>query len=433
MSLADFFDRIGNNFATNFDNAGPQGLASLGAAIASAPRNQWGAGIANGMAQFRQIGDQNKKKAALSEALKGAMGDLSPQQRAFLSAVEPDQQASILGTQLFKEKEKSNGPFPGHGFEAAVANILARGANDPAFRQTPEYKLAEADWQKIQMLPGAGPNGETLTSRRNLPAGLIQAPAGPMPAPQVPMAPTQRPGPVAPPVRRLTPPPANLKPDSPGQFFNPDMHPELYDPSLAQPPAPGAATSAGGLTTAIVPGTNKAPIEGQIKNQSFYVRQRAAEKTLQEPGALDDYMHWSNGLAREAGMGFLQGGKSQAVDASGDEWVNALLRPDSGAAIPDAEMARYRATYVPEWGDKPEKLAQKKAARVRAAEATKAGLTPAQIVEAEAVIAKNPNPVLDKWPTPPQGAINMLKMKRDKATFDEKYGPGAADKYLGGK
>lgn len=115
MSLADFFDRIGNNFATNFDNAGPQGLASLGAAIASAPRNQWGAGIANGLAQFRQIGDANKKKMALSEALKGAMGGFSPEQQAFMSALEPDQQANILGSQLFKtpaekwEQVDSNG------------------------------------------------------------------------------------------------------------------------------------------------------------------------------------------------------------------------------------------------------------------------------------------------------------------------------------
>src|SRR3990167_4429971 len=83
MALADFFGRLGDNFSRNWDAAGPQGLASLGAAIASAPRNQWGTGLAQGLAGFRAEAEKNQKKAKLTEALKG-LGGTTPQQQMLL-------------------------------------------------------------------------------------------------------------------------------------------------------------------------------------------------------------------------------------------------------------------------------------------------------------------------------------------------------------
>jgi hypothetical protein len=102
MSLADFLDRIGTNFQTKFDAAGPQGLAQLGLSIASVPRNQWGTGLAAGLAQFGATANQNIKKKSLADALSGAMGDLTPQQQAFLKAMDPEQASQIVGSQLFK-------------------------------------------------------------------------------------------------------------------------------------------------------------------------------------------------------------------------------------------------------------------------------------------------------------------------------------------
>ena len=101
MALGEWLGGLGDRFTGNISAAGPQGLASLGAAIAGAPRNQWGTGLAQGLAGLSQAAQANKKKASLAEALKGAMGNLTPQQQAFLSAVDPSQASEIIGSQLF--------------------------------------------------------------------------------------------------------------------------------------------------------------------------------------------------------------------------------------------------------------------------------------------------------------------------------------------
>lgn len=112
MSLADFFDRIGTNFSNNLSDAGPQGLASLGAAIASAPRRQWGAGLAQGLGGMVQTAQAERKKRSLADALEGAMGGMNPQQAAFAKAVmqsDPSQAVGLIGQQLFtKPADKPN-------------------------------------------------------------------------------------------------------------------------------------------------------------------------------------------------------------------------------------------------------------------------------------------------------------------------------------
>lgn len=267
MSLADFFDRIGNNFATNFENGGGQGLASLGAAIASAPRNQWGAGIAQGLGQFRQIADQNKKKASLAEALKG-MPDLNPLQRMLIENY-PEAAVPQLAENVFKPKEKQGGPFAGTAFDASAANILVRG-NQPgpdaeAIRGSTEYSIAYANMTQPKVITDA--EGRQVLYRPEVPKGIAPPMSsqptgfGPMSAPAQP---APRPGPVAPPMGRPTPPPANLKPDAPGTFFEPDMHPELYDPSKAAPSAPVVSAVPGGGTTTVIPGTGQKPGEGEV-------------------------------------------------------------------------------------------------------------------------------------------------------------------------
>lgn len=434
MALADFFGRLGDNFSRNWDAAGPQGLASLGAAIASAPRNQWGTGLAQGLAGFRAEAEKNQKRSKMLDALKGIASN--PKQSALLEALGPDNAEALLpvfAKSVFDDEKKDSGPFAGTGFDASAANILVAAQADPSLRSRPEYAIAYANLTSPRVV--MGPDGNQMLYTPPVPQGIAPPSAGGQMAPPTPRAPvsTMRPSIPPTPTGTPTPPPANITPDKPGVFFEPDMHPELYAPTDAQEPpgtTPTITAVPGGITP--IPGTGKAPIETQIKNQSFYIRQRASEETLNDPTAIEKFLDPSNAIPRSIGMGFLQSGPAQAVDQAGDEWVNALLRPDSGAAIPPAELATYRATYVPEWGDKPEKIAQKRAARVRAAEGIRAGLSPAQVVEAERVIARNPNPTLGKkFPAPPPEAVRDLKMRRDKAAFDEVFGPGAADKYLG--
>lgn len=58
----------------------------------------------------------------------------------------------------------------------------------------------------------------------------------------------------------------------------------------------------------------------------------------------------------------------QVADTNQDEFIAASLRQDSGAAIPEEEMARQRRIYFPMPGDGPEVIEAKRKARLRAIE-----------------------------------------------------------------
>lgn len=58
----------------------------------------------------------------------------------------------------------------------------------------------------------------------------------------------------------------------------------------------------------------------------------------------------------------------QQYENAGDQFITAILRPESGATITEDEMETARRMYVPLPGDSPELLKQKEAARTRAIE-----------------------------------------------------------------
>lgn len=180
------------------------------------------------------------------------------------------------------------------------------------------------------------------------------------------------------------PMPPGIKPDMPGVFYEPEMHPELYGDAPQPAPAPG------GGTITVIPGTGKTPTEAQAKSGEFYTRMMGAENTLSDKNSSALYMDDSNALARGIGADFLQGEKAQVYGTAGLEWLSGLLRKDTGATITPQEISTYGAIYLPEYGDKPERLKYKAAARQRAAEALRAGMTPDQILKAERTLAKVP-------------------------------------------
>lgn len=407
MSLGSFFDRLGDNIG----NAPKESWFTLAQALSAAPGDRPLQGLAQGISGFGQAAEAVKRRKGLADAF--AQSDMTPIQRQLLQAA-PELAMPALAKSAFDKPDRQSGPFAGTGFDASAANILVEGQMRPELRSSPEYAIAYSNLTNPRVV--IGPDGNQMLYTPPVPRGI--APPGQSVSQMAPQA--------APQLRPSMPPGA---PSAPQRPPIPYSEPAADPVASVNPPDTVTATPTG---VTQIPGTGKAPIETQIKNQSFYIRQRASEETLNDPAALDKFLDPSNAIPRSVGMGFLQSGPAQAVDQAGDEWVNAVLRPDSGAAIPPAELATYRATYVPEWGDKSEKIAQKRAARVRAAEGIKAGLTPAQVVEAEQVIARNPNPTLDrKYPAPPPEAIRDLKMRRDKSAFDEVFGPGSADKYLG--
>jgi hypothetical protein len=86
--------------------------------------------------------------------------------------------------------------------------------------------------------------------------------------------------------------------------------------------------------------------------------------------------------------GAVQSDDFQVAQQAGDEFLQAILRKDTGAAITLQEQARYGQTYIPQPGDNPAVLAAKRQARARAVEALKSGMSIEQITTTEQAIVR---------------------------------------------
>ncbi len=124
--------------------------------------------------------------------------------------------------------------------------------------------------------------------------------------------------------------------------------------------------------------------EAQSKNIGFYKRSVDA-LTLFDPVA--DSLVDAFGAAAEmdpTGLArYMQSDEYQQAQVLGKDFLAPILRKDTGAAVTPSEWVFYKAIYIPEVGDNPAKLAEKKAARQRASEAMRIGLEPSQIVKLE--------------------------------------------------
>lgn len=124
--------------------------------------------------------------------------------------------------------------------------------------------------------------------------------------------------------------------------------------------------------------------EAQSKDNVYVTRMRGALEVL-EPNADSLTSRWDRlaemdptGLARE-----LQSPEFQMALQAGDEFLQALLRKDTGAAMTNEEQFLYGRTFLPRPGDGPEVLAKKAAARQRAIAAVESGMSPVQILAVE--------------------------------------------------
>jgi hypothetical protein len=90
---------------------------------------------------------------------------------------------------------------------------------------------------------------------------------------------------------------------------------------------------------------------------------------------------------------YFQSEDYQNARVQGERFVQSVLRNESGAATPDAEIAKYNATLLPQPGDKPNTIRVKSWLRKVAVEAMKAGMTAdARKAQIDAAIAAGPPP-----------------------------------------
>lgn len=134
-------------------------------------------------------------------------------------------------------------------------------------------------------------------------------------------------------------------------------------------------------------GGSKPLTDAQSKSVAFAAR---AE------GALSKFEPVANSLTSRTGRAAdldptglargLQSDDFQVAKNSGDEFLQAILRKDTGAAITEQEQDLYGKTYLPQPGDGAAVLEAKRAARVRAVEALKAGMSVDELTRTENAI-----------------------------------------------
>jgi hypothetical protein len=158
------------------------------------------------------------------------------------------------------------------------------------------------------------------------------------------------------------------------------------------------ASKKGGMSLQVDPATgqvtfqqggNMKPLtEGQSKDAVYSTRAEGALLTL------DQYEQALTGLGDTVAGGvplvgnMIKSPEFQQAEQAGTEFLQAVLRKDTGAAITAQEQEEYGKVYLPRPGDTPETIAQKKKSRIRALEAMKAGMPPQAILAQEKALEK---------------------------------------------
>lgn len=179
---------------------------------------------------------------------------------------------------------------------------------------------------------------------------------------------------------------------------------ELYETEIARMAPRGTAMTVGPNGEVMFQegvGVQAKPLtEAQSKDNVYATRAIGALAAL-EPVA-EALTSRGETVAGMLPMGFgggLQSEQYQVAKTAGDEFLQAILRKDTGAAITAQEQELYGETYLPRPGDNAARLAYKAEARKRAVAAIQAGMSPAQIIAAEKASGGQ---------EPPQGGVARI-------------------------
>lgn len=154
----------------------------------------------------------------------------------------------------------------------------------------------------------------------------------------------------------------------------------IFGQKPGQPPQPvggalgGPAAAPQGAIT-ITPPKPEKMTEGQSAAALYADRMVDADKIIQEveQAGLDPV---GKGLERVPFGNYLQSADYQRFEQARRDFVNAVLRRESGAVISDQEFANAERQYFPQPGDKPDTLRQKAANRKVAIEGITRGAGP---------------------------------------------------------
>jgi hypothetical protein len=237
------------------------------------------------------------------------------------------------------DQAKGQGAYAGNGIEAQDANIILQGQKDPNFRSTPQFMMA---WNR-QFVEGK-----------------------PYPVPVDPNDPSKG-------TRTVL----VAAPIPPGFQGPPNMQSPQTMGADGQPAQPGQPS----VNVTQIPGTEKPKqfTEGQANANVYAQRIADANAIIDGLGTNTPTMGDKALQQLPGGLGnFAVSPQVQQFDQAARNLINAVLRRESGAVISDEEFANARTQYLPQPGDSPQVLEQKKQNRVRALEgiATAAGRQP---------------------------------------------------------
>lgn len=259
-------------------------------------------------------------------------------------------------------------PIPRNGVNPEIIQFMLR---DPNLREAGLKLWAQNatgktgdDWQFIQ-----GSNGDLL--RANQMTGQIE-----------------RVGNFARPEETKPPQIVELFDEQTGQPYKARYNPQTMEYERVggvKAPSGFSVTTNPDGTVSVTQGPQQANpklTEQQSKDLVYYRRGSGALSTLDQiadnltslPGAIADKVWGGN---------YLKSADYQKAQQSGMEFLQAILRKDTGAAITKQEQDEYGKVYLPQPGDGASVLLQKKEARARALEAIRKGLGPAEILAGE--------------------------------------------------
>jgi hypothetical protein len=128
--------------------------------------------------------------------------------------------------------------------------------------------------------------------------------------------------------------------------------------------------------------------EGQSKDLNFWNRMDATTSTIDAhtPDLTAAGERMKDAIPLVGNMMVSDG--YQVGRRAADEWITALLRKDTGAAVTPEEWRLYGPIYIPQPGDGEPVLKAKAEARARAAEGMKTGLGTAEVLAQELLAAR---------------------------------------------